>query len=79
MKYTKTIRASKNVRPARKVSASRAALQRKAVKADDEIDEIPAEVDDVEIPAEDVDVTGDQGSVGTADSYASWWHTRGCC
>ena len=41
MKYTKSIRASRNVRPARRVSASRAALQRKAIKADDEIEELP--------------------------------------
>lgn len=52
MKYTKTVRASKNVRPARRVSASRAALQRKAVKADDEIiEDIPVDVEDVDVEA----------------------------
>ena len=59
MKYTKTIRASKNVRPARRVSASRAALRRQAVKADVDFDDEAIEDIDVavdeDIPA-DVDV-----------------------
>ena len=38
MKYTKTIRASKNVRSARQVSASRAALRRRSIKADVDFD-----------------------------------------
>lgn len=57
MKYTKTVRASRNVRPARSVSASRAALRRRAVKADDEIeDEI---VDMPEAPVEEAEVSVD--------------------
>lgn len=59
MKYTKTIRASKRVSPAtRPVSASRAALRRKAVKADDEIADLPADAPD-EAPATDADVSVD--------------------
>ena len=71
MKYTKTIRASRNVRPAtRPVRASRAALRRRAVKADEEfediedidvVDDLPADdlpVDD--IPAEEAEVTVDE-------------------
>lgn len=57
MKYTKTVRASRNVRPARSVSASRAALRRRVIKADDEIeDEI---VDMPEAPVEDAGVSVD--------------------
>ena len=60
MKYTKTVRASRNVRPARSVSASRAALRRRAVKADDEIDDIEPPIDDIEAPAEgEADVSVD--------------------
>lgn len=51
MKYTKSIRASRNVRPTRRpVRASRAALRRRAIKADEEIADIEAPVED--IPAE---------------------------
>lgn len=51
MKYTKTVRASRNVRPTRPVRASRVALRR-PVKADDEIEDIEAPVEDIEAPAE---------------------------
>lgn len=53
MKYTKTVRASRNVRPAtRQVRASRAALRRRAIRADEEIDDI----EDIEdIPEDDFD------------------------
>ena len=62
MKYTKTIRASKNVRPARRVSASRASLQRRSVKADDEIiEDIPAPAEDAPV-AEEAEVTVDAGA-----------------
>jgi len=54
MKYTKTIRASKNVRPARRpVRASQASLRRKAIKADEEfVEDIPEDFEDVPAPAE---------------------------
>ena len=52
MKYTKTIRASKNVRPARKVRASRESLQRKAIKADEDI-ELEDEIVDEPAPADE--------------------------
>lgn len=43
MKYTKSIRASRRVRPAtRPVSASRSALRRRAIKADEEFEDIEA-------------------------------------
>lgn len=51
MKYTKTVRASKNIRPARRVRASREALRRRSIKADDEIEE---PVEDFDLPADDV-------------------------
>lgn len=52
MKYTKSIRASRRVRPAtRPVSASRASLRRRAIKADEEIEEIEAPIE--EAPAEE--------------------------
>lgn len=58
MKYTKTIRASRNVRPARRpVRASRAAMRR-PIKADDEFDE-ELTIDDEDFdaaPAEDAEV-----------------------
>ena len=72
MKYTKTIRASRNVRPAtRPVRASRAALRRRAIKADvdlgeediDEIDDLP--MDDMpmdDMPAEGADVNIDEAA-----------------
>jgi len=54
MKYTKTIRASKNARrSARPVSASRAALRRRAIKADVDFDD---EIADIDAPAEDFDL-----------------------
>ncbi len=57
MKYTKSIRASRRVRPAtRPVSASRASLRRRAVKADEEIEEIEAPVEDAPIDAGGVNV-----------------------
>ena len=47
MKYTKTVRASRNVRPAtrRPVSASRAAMRRRSIKADEEFEDIPEDFD----------------------------------
>jgi len=70
MKYTKTVRASKNLRPAtRPVSASRAALRRRAIKADEEFDDIdlPDDIDDIDLPDDidepiddvDVDIDGE--------------------
>ena len=61
MKYTKTIRASRNVRPAtrRPVHASRASLRSRAIKADDEFaDEegIPADIP-ADAPIGDAEVT----------------------
>lgn len=57
MKYTKSIRASRRVRPAtRPVSASRASLRRRAVKADEEIEEIEAPVEDAPIDEGGVNV-----------------------
>lgn len=59
MKYTKTIRASRNARrSARPVRASRAALRRRAIKADVDfddvdIDDMDAPIDDLPAPAED--------------------------
>ena len=40
MKYTKTVRASKNVRPARPVRASHSSLRRRAIKADVDFDDV---------------------------------------
>lgn len=64
MKYTKTIRASRNIRPARSVRASRAAIRR-PVKADDEIDDFAGEDFDVDVdaPAD----AADGGDVSVAD------------
>ena len=60
MKYTKTVRASRNVRPARSVSASRVALRRRAIKADDELeDEIVDMPEAPEAPTEDAEVSVD--------------------
>ena len=60
MKYTKTVRASKNVRPARPVRASHSSLRRRAIKADVDFDDVPAEDVEVDLPApEDVDVDVD--------------------
>lgn len=58
MKYTKSIRASRRVRPAtRPVSASRSALRRRAIKADEEFDDVDALPEGEDIPAEgDVNV-----------------------
>ena len=55
MKYTKSVRASRNVRPARRpVRASRAALRRRAIRADEEIEEIDAPIDDMpDMPIDD--------------------------
>ncbi|MBO4542677.1 MAG: hypothetical protein J5725_05780 [Bacteroidales bacterium] len=71
MKFTKTVRASKNVRPARPVRASRATFQKRAVKADDEIVEEP--IEDLPAPAEvdvDVDIADDEVEV-TVDDEAT--------
>ena len=66
MKYTKTVRASKNVRPARPVRASHSSLRRRAIKADVDFDDVPAE--DIDLPApEDVDVDVD---IDVADGEA---------
>ena len=65
MKYTKTVRASKNVRPARKVRASREDLRRRAVKADEDI-EIEDEV--VDAP---VDAPADEGADVYVDDAAT--------
>lgn len=56
MKYTKTIRASRNIRPAtrRPVRASRA---RRAIRADEEFD-------DIDIPDEDIDMPEDESAEG---------------
>ena len=62
MKYTKTVRASKNVRPARSVSASRAALRRRAVKADEEIDEVVDFEEDIPAEPAEADVTVDEAA-----------------
>jgi hypothetical protein len=67
MKFTKTVRASKNVRPARPVRASRATFQKRAVKADDEIVEEP--IEDLPAPA-DVDIVDDEAEV-TVDEEAT--------
>lgn len=68
MKYTKSIRASRNVRPAtRPVRASRAALRRRAIKADEEFEDVEEiedlPVDDLpmdDMPAEEAEVTVDE-------------------
>lgn len=68
MKYTKTIRASKNVRPARRVSASRASLRRQSIKADvdfddEAIEDIDVTVDEdipAEVDVEEAEVTVDE-------------------
>ena len=51
MKYTKTIRASKNVRPARRVSASRASLRRQSIKADVDFDD--EAIEDIDVPVDE--------------------------
>lgn len=63
MKYTKTVRASRKMPARRPVSASRAALRRRAIKADEEFDDIPDnDIDvDVDIP-EGGDVTVDDAA-----------------
>jgi len=54
MKYTKSIRASRRVRPAtRPVSASRSALRRRAIKADEEFDDVDALPEGEDTPAGD--------------------------
>lgn len=65
MKYTKTIRASRNVRPARPVRATRASLRR-PVKADDEIEDFSEEDFDVEEP--EVDDAAEGGDVSVEDA-----------
>lgn len=66
MKYTKTVRASRNVRPTRQVRASREALRRRAIKADDEIDDIPTPADDAPIDdapiVDEAEVTVDEAA-----------------
>ena len=63
MKYTKTVRASKNARPARSVRASQSSLRRRAIKADVDFDDAP--IDDIDAPVdapadvEEADVTVD--------------------
>ena len=59
MKYTKTIRASRNVRPAtrRPVRASRASLSRRAIKADEDFADVEAIPEDIDVPAGDAEVT----------------------
>lgn len=70
MKYTKTIRASKNVRPARRpVRASQVAM-RKAVKADDEIEDVDIDVEDFDDGA-DVEVDIDAPGEVTVDEAAT--------
>lgn len=55
MKYTKTVRASKNVGPARRpIRASRSAMRRRAIKADEEIADIEAPIDDAPIADEEI-------------------------
>lgn len=66
MKYTKTVRASKNVRSAtrRPVRASRTAMRRRSIKADEEFEDIPEDFDapaDVDV-AEVADVTVDDAA-----------------
>jgi len=65
MKYTKTVRASRNVRPARSIRASRAS--RRPVRADDEIEDIDAPED---FGGEDFDAPADagEGSVSVDDA-----------
>ena len=66
MKYTKSVRASRNLRPAtRPVRASRAALRRRAIKADEEIDE------EIEAPAEDLPAEGEGAGDVSVDAEAS--------
>lgn len=60
MKYTKTVRASKNVRPARRTVRASAMASRRVVKAEDELD-VPAIDDDIPAaPEADADVTVDE-------------------
>ena len=72
MKTTRSIRASRNVRPAtRPVRASRAALRRRAIKADEEFDDIE-EIEDMpvdDMPIED-EVIEEEAEV-TVDEEAS--------
>lgn len=63
MKYTKTIRASRKMPARRPVSASRSSLRRRAIKADEEFEDI----DDIEIPADDA-VVEDEVTVDAAAS-----------
>ena len=51
MKYTKTIRASKNVRPARRVSEYRASLRRQSIKADVDFDD--EAIEDIDVPVDE--------------------------
>ena len=60
MKYTKTIRASRKMPARRPVSASRQAIRRRAIKADEEFDDIP---EDIEAPvADEAGVTVDDAA-----------------
>ena len=72
MKYTKTIRASKNVRPARQVRASRNSLRRRSIKADVDFDDVPVEDDIVdEEPIEDIDMPAAEEAEVTVDDAAT--------
>ena len=65
MKYTKTVRASKNVRPAtrRPVRASHPAMRRKSIKADEEFEDIPEDFEDAPADVADVaEVTVDEAA-----------------
>lgn len=64
MKYTKTVRASRNVRPARAIRASRAS--RRPIKADDEIEDI--DVDTEDFGGEDFAAPADEGSVSVDEA-----------
>lgn len=64
MKYTKTIRASRNVRPSRPVRASRNALRNRAIRADEEFEDIDIEEDIPDAPV-------DEGAEVTVDDAAT--------
>lgn len=68
MKYTKTIRASRQASARRPVRASRASLGRRAIKADEEF--VEEDFEDVDLPADDsVDApAGDEGEVTVEDA-----------
>jgi hypothetical protein len=73
MKYTKTIRASKKV-ATRPVRASRAALRRRAIKADVDFEDVPVDEEPIDdMPAEDIDLPaeGDGEAEVTVDDAAT--------